>query len=179
MARTIQDCLARRLWKYKRKMEDNFINVSGTRCRCAIIEIEFDKYQNSYQNVSLSGFVNVVMDFPEDDIPTSTMDSNSSNNTQSNVLHMYDVLPITAYFKSEDIIKHNIRKDSIILLKLRNFDDSFQILKLQITDSISKGNVSSGVYHHNFVVAPITSYQLLNDPEFIALVEELKNSDEW
>lgn len=119
------------------------------------------------------------MDFPDDDIPTSTMDSNSSSQTQSNVLHMYDILPISAYFKNEDIKKYNIRKDSVILLKLRNFDDTFQILKLQITDSVSKGNVSSGVYHHNFVVAPITSYQLLNDDEFVSLVEELKNSDEW
>jgi len=179
MARTIQDCLARRLWKFQRKMEDNFINVSGTRCRCAIVEVEFDKYQNTYQNVSLSGFANVLMDFPDDDIPTSTMNSNSSSSTQSNVLHMYDILPISAYFKNEDIMKYNIRKDSVILLKLRNFDESFQILKLQVTDSVSKGNASSGVYHHNFTVAPITSYQLLNDDNFVSLVEQLKNSDEW
>lgn len=179
MARTVQDCLARKLWKFNRKMEDNFINISGTRCRCAIINVEFDKYNNTYQSVDLSGFANVVMDFPDDDIPTSTMSSNSSSETQSNVLHMYDVLPISAYFKNEDIIKYNIRKDSVILLKLRNFDESFQILKLQITDSISKGNASSGVYHHNFIVAPITSYQLINDDNFVSLVEELKNSDEW
>lgn len=179
MARTIQDCLARKLWKFNRKMEDNFINISGTRCRCAIINVEFDKYNNTYQGVDLSGFANVVMDFPDDDIPTSTMSSNSSSETQSNVLHMYDVLPISAFFKNEDIVKYNIRKDSVILLKLRNFDESFQILKLQITDSISKGNVSSGVYHHNFIVAPITSYQLLNDNNFVSLVEELRNSDEW
>jgi hypothetical protein len=179
MARTVQDCLSRRLWKFKRRLEDNFINVSGTRCRCAVINVEFDKYQNTYQNVELSGFTNVVMDFPDDDIPTSSMDSNSSSQTQSNVLHMYDILPISAYFKSEDIVKYNIRKDSVILLKIRNFDDTFQILKLQITDSVSKGDVSSGVYHHNFVVAPITSYQLLNDDNFMSLVEELKDSDEW
>ena len=179
MARTVQDCLSRRLWKFKRRLEDNFINVSGTRCRCAVINVEFDKYQNTYQKVELSGFTNVVMDFPDDDIPTSSMDSNSSSQTQSNVLHMYDILPISAYFKSEDIVKYNIRKDSVILLKIRNFDDTFQILKLQITDSVSKGDVSSGVYHHNFVVAPITSYQLLNDDNFTSLVEELKDSDEW
>ena len=179
MARTVQDCLSRRLWKFKRRLEDNFINVSGTRCRCAVINVEFDKYQNTYQNVELSGFTNVVMDFPDDDIPTSSMDSNSSSQTQSNVLHMYDILPISAYFKSEDIVKYNIRKDSVILLKIRKFDDTFQILKLQITDSVSKGDVSSGVYHHNFVVAPITSYQLLNDDNFMSLVEELKDSDEW
>ena len=112
MARTVQDCLSRRLWKFKRKLEDNFINVSGTRCRCAVINVEFDKYQNTYQKVELSGFTNVVMDFPDDDIPTSSMDSNSSSQTQSNVLHMYDILPISAYFKSEDIVKYNIRKDS-------------------------------------------------------------------
>ena len=109
MARTVQDCLARKLWKFNRKMEDNFISISGTRCKCAVIEVEFDKYQNTYQSVNLSGFVNVVMDFPDDDIPTSTMDSNSSSQTQSNVLHMYDILPISAYFKNEDIKKYNIR----------------------------------------------------------------------
>lgn len=179
MARTVQDCLARKLWKFNRKMEDTFISIGGTKCRCAVVSVEFDKYQNTYQSVNLSGFVTVFMDFPENDIPTSSMNFNSSSNTQSNVLHMYDILPISAYFRNEDIKKYNIRKDSVILLKLRNFDETFQILKLQITDAISKGNVSSGVYHHNFVVAPITSYQLLNDSEFITLIDELKNSNEW
>lgn len=177
--RSVQDCLARRLWKFNRKMEDNFIRISGTRCRCALINVVFDKYQNTYQNVELSGFVDVVMDFPENDIPTSTMNSNDSNITQSNVIHMYDLLPISAYFKNEDIKKYNIRKDSVIILKLRNFDDSFQVLKLQITDAVSKGNASSGVYHHNFIVAPITSYELQNDLEFQSIVEEVLQSDEW
>lgn len=160
-------------------MEDTFINVSGTKCRCAVIDVVMDKYQNTCQSVSFSGFANVVMDFPDNDIPTSTMNTNSSVDSQSNVLHMYDILPISAYFKNEDIIKYNIRKDSVILLKLRNFDDSFQILKLQITDAISKGDASSGTYHHNFVVAPITSYELLNDKEFNSLVEETLNLSEW
>lgn len=177
--RSIQDCLSRRLWKFKRKMEDNFINVSGTHCKCAIIDVIMDKYQNTCQSVNLSGFCDVVMDFPDDDIPTSTMNSNTSYNTQSNVIHMYDLLPISAYFKNEDIKKYNIRLDSVILLKLRNFDDSFQILKLQIVDAISKGDVSSGVYHHNFIVAPITSSELLNDNQFKALVEEAESLSGW
>lgn len=177
--RSIQDCLARRIWNFKRKMEDNLIFVSGTRCRCAVIDVIFDKYQNTNQSVRLSGFVDVVMDFPDNDIPTSTMNSNSSFESQSNVIHMYDLLPISAYFKNEDIKKYNIRKDSVILLKLRNFDDSYQILMLQITDAISKGSASSGVYHHNFIVAPITSHQLLDDVDFNNLLEELKDSNEW
>jgi hypothetical protein len=92
---------------------------------------------------------------------------------------MYDLLPISAYFKSEDIKKYNIRKDSVILLKLRMFDDSFQILKLQIVDAVSKGDASSGTYHHNFVVAPITSYELLNDVEFKSLIEEAERMNGW
>jgi hypothetical protein len=178
MARTIQDCIARRLWKFKRKMEDNFVQINGTRCHCGIINVQYDKYNNTYQSFELSGFIDVVLDFPMSEIPTSTMDGNDSSNTQSNVLHMYDLLPINAYFKSEDIVKYNIRRDCIIIFKLKNFDDTFQIIKLQITDSISKGNVSSGVYVHNFIVAPITSYQLLNEPEFKSIIEKLKN-EEW
>lgn len=177
--RSIQDCLSRKLWKFKRKMEDTFINISGTRCRCAIINVIMDKYQNTCQTVDLSGFADVVMDFPDNDIPISTMNSNSSYESQSNVMHMYDLLPISAYFKNEDVKKYNIRKDSVILLKLRNFDDSFQLLKLQITDAISKGDASSGTYHHNFIVAPITSYELLNDVEFKSIVEEAERTDDW
>ena len=149
------------------------------RCRCAIINVIMDKYQNTCQTVDLSGFADVVMDFPDNDIPTSTMNSNSSYESQSNVMHMYDLLPISAYFKNEDVKKYNIRKDSVILLKLRNFDDSFQLLKLQITDAISKGDASSGTYHHNFIVAPITSYELLNDVEFKSIVEEAERTDDW
>lgn len=177
--RSVQDCLSRKLWKFKRKMEDNFINISGTRCKCAIIDVVMDKYQNTCQSVSLSGFADVVMDFPDNDIPTSTMNSNSSYETQSNVIHMYDLLPISAYFKNEDIKKYNIRKDSVILLKLRMFDDSFQMLKLQVVDAVSKGDASSGTYHHNFVVAPITSYELLNDVEFKSLIEEAERMNGW
>ena len=177
--RSVQDCLARRLWKFKRKMEDINIRISGTRCRCALINVIMDKYHNTCQSVELSGFVDVVMDFPDNDIPTSTMNSNSSYNSQNNVIHMYDLLPISAYFKNEDIKKYNIRKDSVIVLKLRNFDDSFQVLKLQIVDAVSKGNASSGVYHHNFIVAPITSYELQNDSNFKEIVEEVLNLNDW
>ena len=179
MARTVQDCIARKMWKFTRKMEDNFIRISGTQCHCAIVDVQYDKYNNTCQSVELSGFIDVLMDFPNDEIPTSTQDTNSSADTQSNVLHMYDILPINAYFKSEDIVKYNIRRDSVIIFKLRNFDDTFQIIKLQITDAVSKGNVSSGVYAHNFIVAPITSYQLLDDPEFNAIIEDLKNKEDW
>ena len=49
----------------------------------------------------------------------------------------------------------------------------------KITDAVSKGNVSSGVYAHNFIVAPITSYQLLDDSKFNAIIEDLKNRDDW
>ena len=179
MSRTIQDCIARKLWRFTRKMEDNFIRVSGTQCHCAVIDVECDKYNNTYQTINLSGYVDIMLEFPMDEIPTSTMDSNNSSNTQSNVLHMYDILPINAYFKSEDIVKYNIRRDSVIVFKLKNFDDTFQIIKLQITDAVSKGNASSGVYAHNFVVAPITSHQLLNEPEFKSIIEDLKNGEDW
>ena len=178
MARTVQDCIARKMWKFTRKMEDNFIRISGTQCHCAVIDVEFDKYQNSYQTVRLSDYVDALLDFPMDEIPTSSMNSNDSSNTQSNVLHMYDILPITAYFKSEDVIKYNLRLDSVIVFKLRNFDDTFQTIKLQIVDTVSKGNTSSGVYAHSFIVAPITSSQLLNEPEFKSIIDDLEN-EEW
>lgn len=178
MARTVQDCIARKMWKFTRRMEDQFIRISGTQCHCAVIDVEFDKYQNSYQTVRLSDYVDALLDFPMDEIPTSSMNSNDSSNTQSNVLHMYDILPITAYFKSEDVIKYNLRLDSVIVFKLRNFDDTFQTIKLQIVDTVSKGNTSSGVYAHSFIVAPITSSQLLNEPEFKSIINELEN-EEW
>ena len=178
MARTVQDCIARKMWRFTRRMEDTHIHISGTQCHCAIIDVQFDKYQNSYQTVRLSDYVDALLDFPMDEIPTSNMNSNDSSNIQSNVLHMYDILPITAYFKSEDVIKYNIRLDSVIVFKLRNFDDTFQTIKLQIVDTVSKGNTSSGVYAHSFIVAPITSSQLLNEPEFKSIVDELEN-EEW
>ena len=178
MARTVQDCIARKMWKFTRRMEDQFIRISGTQCHCAVIDVEFDKYQNSYQTVRLSDYVDALLDFPMDEIPTSSMNSNDSSNIQSNVLHMYDILPITAYFKSEDVIKYNLRLDSVIVFKLRNFDDTFQTIKLQIVDTVSKGNTSSGVYAHSFIVAPITSSQLLNEPEFKSIINELEN-EEW
>lgn len=179
MSRTVQDCIARKLWKFQRKMEDTHIRISGTQCHCAVIDVQYDKYNNTYQSVRLSNYIDILLDFPMDEIPTSSQNTNSSSDLQSNVLHMYDILPINAYFKSEDVVKYNIRRDTVIVFKLRNFDDTFQIIKLQITDAVSKGNASSGVYAHNFIVAPITSYELLNNDEFKTLIEELKNNDNW
>lgn len=179
MSRTIQDCIARKMWKFTRRLEDQFIRVSGTQCHCALIDVQYDKYNNTVQSVRLSDYVDALLDFPMDEIPTSSMNSNNTSNAQSNVLHMYDILPINAYFKSEDVVKYNIRRDSVIIFKLKNFDDTFQIIKLQITDAVSKGNISSGVYAHNFVVAPITSYELLNNTEFKSMIEDLKNREEW
>lgn len=179
MARTVQDCIARKLWKFQRKMEDTHIRLSGTQCRCAVVAVEYDKYNNTCQSVGLSGFVDVVIDFPNDEIPTSSVSTQSNSEGNSNVLHLYDVIPITANFKNEDITKYDIRKDTVILVKLRNFDDTFQIIKLQITDSVSKGNASSGVYFHTFTLAPITSYQLLNDDEFKSIVSDLEKDNDW
>lgn len=179
MARTVQDCIARKLWKFQRKMEDTHIRISGTQCQCAIVEVTYDKYNNTDQQVGVSGYVDVMMDFPMDEIPTSDMSSNSTESSNSNVLHMYDILPITANFRNEDIIKYEIKRDTIILVRLRNFDETFQVLKLQITDAVSKGNISSGVYYSQFVVAPVVSHQILNDPTFQSIVEELKSASDW
>lgn len=178
MARTIQDCIARKLWRYTRKLEDKHIQISGTQCHCVLIDVQYDKYNNTYQTVRLSNYIDVLMEFPMDEIPTSDMDSNNTSNAQSNVLHMYDILPINAYFKSEDVVKYNIRRDCVIVFKLRQFDDTFRTIKLQICDAVSKGNASSGVYAHNFIVAPITSSQLLNDEEFKSIIAELEN-EKW
>lgn len=176
---TIQDSISRKLWRWQKRMEDVSIQVSGTESKVAVLKVIRDKYSNESTEISVSGYVNVMLSFPDDEIPTSQWSTDNSSENNTNTLHMYDLLPITLYITYENMKQYGITKDSIILYKIKNFDDTFQLLCLQITDSLSKGNASSGITWVEFHVAPVTDYGLLQDQEFIDIMNEVKKSNNW
>ncbi len=180
MAKTIQDCLARKIYAMQNSLMNLNVEYTGTKVSTILLDITEDKYGNNETVIRQYYDVTCVISFPMDEIPTSISSTqNNMEETSTNVLHMYDVLPITAYFKTDDLKQLSLIKGSVILYKIKNMTDDFQVIPLQITDAVSKGNASSGILWQEYTLAPVVDYSLTQSAEYIAIVEEFKNSEVW
>lgn len=172
---TIQDKIARSLYRMHNKLFDTHVQVTGTQVDTIMLEITEDRYHNESIEIVQYFDITCVLDFPNDEIPLSMSSTdNNMDSTSSNVLHLYDILPISCFFKSSDIAKLNVIKGSVILYKIKLLDGSFQVIPLQITDTVAKGNPSSAILWQEFTVAPVVSYELSNNEDYIRIVEEFK-----
>ena len=175
---TIQDRIGRALYRMHNSLMDLHVKVSGTQVDTVLLEITEDRYHNSNMEIKQYFDITVVIDFPNNEIPVSM--SSTDNNMQegsSNVLHLYDILPITCFFKTSDLQRLSVIKGSIILYKIKAIDGSFQVMPLQITDAVAKGNPSSAILWQEFTVAPVTSYELTSNQEYIDIVEDFKKKN--
>lgn len=175
---TIQDKIARSLYRMHNKLMDTHIQVTGTQVDTIMMEIVEDRYHNESIEIVQHFDIVCVIDFPNDEIPLSMSSTdNNIDSSSSNVLHLYDILPISCFFKSSDLAKLNVIKGSIILYKIKLMDGSFQVIPLQITDTVAKGNPSSAILWQEFTVAPVVNYELTNNPDYINIVEEFKTKN--
>lgn len=175
---TMQDTIGRKLYRMQNKLMDFHVQVTGTQVDTILIEIVEDRYHNESVEIKQSFDITCVISFPNDEIPVS-MNSKNDNMSEgnSNVLHLYDILPITCFFKTSDLQKLNVIKGSVILYKIKAIDGSFQVMPLQITDAVAKGNPSSAIIWQEFTVAPVTNYELTNSEEYRNIVEEFKEKN--
>ena len=176
---TFQDKIARSLYRMQNKLFDTHVHITGTQVDTIMLEIVEDRYHNESIDIVQYFDITCVLDFPNDEIPVSLSSTDSNmDSTSSNVLHLYDILPITCFFKNSDLAKLNVIKGSVILYKLKLIDGNFQVIPLQITDTVAKGNPSSAILWQEYTVAPVVNYELTNNSDYIRIVEEfrLKNT---
>lgn len=175
---TIQDKIGRSLYRMHNKLMDVNVQVTGTEVDTIMMEIVEDRYHNESIEIVQHFDITCVIDFPNDEIPLSMSSTdNNMDSSSSNVLHLYDILPITCFFKSSDLKKLNVIKGSVILYKIKLMDDSFQVIPLQITDTVAKGNPSSAILWQEFTVSPVVNYELTNSEDYQNIVREFKNKN--
>lgn len=174
---TSQDKLTRALYKMQLKLYDVKTEVTGTQCDSLLLEINSDKYGNEEVLISQYFELVAVFNFPEDEIPVSLSSTQNNQNPEStNVLHLYDIVPISCFVKSEDLQKLQIIIGSVILYKIKLMDGNFQIIPFQIIDCVAKGN-QSAILWQQLTVAPLLNYELLNNETYKQIVEDFKNKN--
>lgn len=161
---------------YKLQLKLNDINVETLGVKSSntfLIDLVRDKYNNRGYSVVDYKPISIYVNFPGEEIPTPNMGKNS-NQESLNVLHLYDLLPITARVKFSD----NVKQGNVFLYKVKQPDNTFNVLILEFVALISKAT-RVGVVIQEWNVAPITDYALYNIPEVQRLIEDYKNNDNW
>lgn len=163
---TIQDRIAQKAQALQNRLYDVGIKVSGTGTETVLLNMIEDKYHNTWVEIEETFPLEVVIDFPNNEMPIAM--NKSGNNEQATTIHMYDLLPITCHVKHSDVVAKHIKFGSVILYRIKNFDDSYSTIPFQIIDAQAKGNPSHAVTWVAFTIAPVTSYQLSNDDRYKA-----------
>lgn len=166
---TINDRIGRKLKNMQNRLYDTRIKISGVSCNTVLLNISIDKYKNTEIIIDNYYDLECMLDFPNDEIPTSL--TNTQDNQGSSVLHMYDLLPISCFIKHKDVVDKHIKIGSVILYRIMNFDDTYQVIPFQILDVVGKGNPSSAIIWNQFTVAPTVSYQLDNEEYYQQIYE--------
>lgn len=175
----LQDKLAKALYKMQNRLQSFNVQIKGTEVDCLMIRVIEDKYGNTEQNILYTTDLQMVIDFPMDDIPTS-LSSNQENNDDSNmILHAWELLPITAYLKNTTLAQLGSGiKGAIILYKLKNINGDFQVIPFQVLSANQKGNPNA-ILVTELQLAPVTDFAIANTEEYKQILETFKNKNVW
>jgi len=106
----LQDLLQKSHSKLKRVLFDNNIKVMGEEVNCLRITLTYDPDfpDDKVMQIDKAEVITAVISFPGDILPMYDINgdyTNNNTNNNQNVFYLYNVLPITAYFKFADEIK--------------------------------------------------------------------------
>lgn len=163
----IQDVIGKRLFNAKRKFYDIEISQIGVEQKVIALTVEEDKYGDRDLTVTKEENITAILKFPDNEVP---LENYTDSNTSGVSLHLYDLLPIIGYFKFED----NIKKEDIILFKVRLSDSQYKIIGLQIVDMIAR--IGLGLTWLQYELAPPT-LSLTKETEINTIIEQYYNSD--
>jgi hypothetical protein len=175
----IQDKIQRAISALQIRLSSTMIKTLGTRAsHCFFLSIEQDKYKNTATTIKEYGDISVVIVWPGNEIPMMLSNDITDSPEANMTPHLYDLLPIEMYIDPYDIKSRHIKKGDIILFKVKNIDDSWIVLPLQLVDMIGASTISNVVLI-KWNAAPTTSYQLSNMPEYQHVIQEFKTIDIW
>jgi hypothetical protein len=159
--------LTKRLYDYK------YIRILGSSSTTTfILDITQDKFKNNTIVISDYKQIWCRIEFPGKETPS--LPNGDNNQSSSTTLMLYEILPIEAYFLSTDTVK----KGNIILYKLKLGDGTFQVIPLQLVNTINKSGLTD-VLIQSWIVAPPTDWSLDNNATYLDLVEKFKDKDKW
>lgn len=174
MSLGISEKVQRAIHKVQKKLHDNSVNIMGNKStNTFLINAKKDKYNNKEYVIEGYRPISVMIQFPGQEIPIMTM-GNGDNQTSSSVLHLYDILPITAFVKFED----NVKINDLILYKVKLPNDEYQEMVLQFLQPIGQAN-RVGIVYLEWVIAPVTDYALTKNPAFQQILATYKAQDNW
>lgn len=171
----ISEKIQRATYKVQKKLHDNSINIMGNKStNTFLIHAIKDKYNDKEYVIEGYSPISIMIQFPGEEIPIMTMGS-GDNQTSNSILHLYDILPITAFVKFED----NVKINDLVLYKVKFPNGEFQTMVLQFLQPIGQAN-RVGIVYMEWVVAPITDFALKKNPAYMQVLEIYKNQDnDW
>ena len=171
----IQDSLQRKFSKISKKLYDyKYIKVLGTNAtQTFILEITQDDFKNSYTIIKDYKPIWCRIEFPGKEVPLM-MNTDDNNQSSTNTLMLYEILPIEGYFLSTD----NVKLGNVIFYKYKLKENDFQIIPLQLVNLSTKGGISDSLINQ-YILAPPTDYSFTNDPIYKTLLEKFRNENNW
>ena len=177
---TIQDKIARKIFKYQNKLQSFNVKIKGTEIATCLLDIEEDKYGNTAMSLRAMAEVHCIFDFPMDEIPVSLSSTNSNTDKNSTqVLHLFELLPISCWFRNDDISELNIKKGMILLYPIKLADQNIQVIEFQVIDLVAKANPNSGVLYSEYTVAPATNFAFRETEEYQNILNHVIESYKW
>lgn len=165
----------------QRKLNDILVRTQGQ--RVALIRLSYvqDKYFNYSQSMLSQMVTYAMINFPNEEVPmnflTDSMPKSTSTqqtSTSTNLVHAYDLLPITGRFLFSD----NVQFKDIILFKLKMPNGDYQVIQLQLNDAIARATISD-IIVQEWELAPPTDSTILTNSTYQAIVNYFKTTDLW
>lgn len=171
---SISEKIQRSIFSLQRRLHDNLIEITGTKSTSTfLIKMNQDKYQNKEYIIESYNPISVRIEFPGNEIPVGTMCTNKSSDN-NNILHLYDILPITCFTKFED----DVTVGNMILYKVKTANNKHQTLVLQFMSPIAQINRVAVVYQE-WVVVPVTDHAVLKNPALKQIINKYEIEDNW
>jgi hypothetical protein len=150
----------------KRTLFDKNVRIMGEVVNCLRITLteDVDFPDDKVMTITSSGNMDLVIDFPGDELPLYSNSSDYSNvkNDQQNMFYLYDVLPIKCYSKFTD----DLKVGDIIIYKNYTPDRVASPFIFQVTRS--NGQFGRTQVWRNFI---ISFYSLKLTPEVKSLID--------
>jgi hypothetical protein len=188
---SIQDKIQRAMAPVQRKLFDTEIEVTSTKATNSILlQISEDKYGNTKTRIDNYENISCTVDFPNNEIPLlwdnpseetdqyDTDDNTATTGAMNNVLHFYELVPITGFFKFEDCLDGKIRKGNVILYKVKVMTNKYSVIPLQIIDRVAKSTLTDVTYIQ-YVLAPLTDGTILRNTTYQRVYNEFLEGENW
>ena len=139
-----------------------------------LLQITEDKYGDEDVEIIENSSIYCYINFPDNEVPMPQSGTTNTTSNTSNVIHLYDIIPITANIPFDA----NAVKGNVLLYKVKTGEGKYNVIPLQLLEAIGKGTMTDIVYIE-WNIAPITNWELANSSAYETIVENFTSNDNW